>query len=493
MNMNKFTHFGLDETIIKALDVLNYTEPTDVQKKVVPLILEGTDVIVKSQTGSGKTGAFGIPICELVEWEERAPQVLVLTPTRELALQIKEEIFNIGRYKRLKVECLFGKSSYQSQVKNLKQRTHVVVATPGRLFDHMMRGTIDLSKIQTVIIDEADEMFAMGFVEQIEQILKKLPKKRQMALFSATMPPEIKRLAERYLKNPQLIEIQSTNTTQKRILQQFVTVDKDDQKLNTLKKLMVAENPDSSIIFCNTKIMVEAVTRELKHLGMAIQMLHGGMEQKDRTEVIQEFKRGYFNFLVATDVAARGIDVADIKLVVNYDVPDNPETYVHRIGRTARFENSGKAITLVNHHDRQSFDAILTAQNRLIEEVSIPSQQMVEQNKIAFGQKQNQKPKIRKEKGIDFNKDIMKIHINAGKKTKMRPGDIVGALCQIDGMTADDIGVIDLMDISTFVEILNGKGPMVLNTLQNMPIKGRMRRVSRSNESNYERDLRREK
>lgn len=487
--MNKFLYFGLDDSIIRSLDVLNYLEPTEVQKVVVPSLLEGKDLIVKSQTGSGKTASFGIPLCERVEWEERAPQALVLTPTRELALQIKEEIFNIGRYKRIKVECLFGKSSYQSQVKNLKQRTHIVVATPGRLLDHISRGTIDLSKIKTVIIDEADEMFAMGFVEQIEQVLKALPKHRTMALFSATMPEAIKKLSKRFLKNPELIEIKSANTTEKRILQQYIRIEREQSKEKILKKVMIAENPDSSLIFCNTKIMVETVTKELKHLGMAIEMLHGGLEQKDRTQIIQDFKRGYFNYLVATDVAARGIDVADISLVVNYDVPDNPETYVHRIGRTARFENSGKAISLVNYHDKRSFDAILTAQNHLIEKVSVPTEAKIEKNKLSFGKKQTQKPKLRKEKGFDFNQEIMKIHINAGKKTKMRPGDVVGALCQIDGMTAEDIGVIDLMDISTFVEILNGKGPMVLKTLQTMPIKGRMRRVSRSNETNYERDL----
>ncbi|MFW7394829.1 DEAD/DEAH box helicase, partial [Vagococcus fluvialis] len=191
MNQNKFSDYKLDPTIIRALQVLKYDEPTKVQQEVMPYLLNKKDIIVKSQTGSGKTAAFGIPLCQIVDWEERAPQALVLTPTRELATQIKDEIFNIGRYKRIKVEALFGKSSYQSQVKNLKQRTHIVVATPGRLFDHIYRGTIDLSKIKTVIIDEADEMFAMGFIDQVEQILQRLPRKRTTALFSATMPKAV--------------------------------------------------------------------------------------------------------------------------------------------------------------------------------------------------------------------------------------------------------------------------------------------------------------
>lgn len=488
MTTNKFEHFGLDKTIINALTALNYTMPTEVQKQVVPLLLEEKDVLVKSQTGSGKTAAFGIPICELIEWEERAPQALVLTPTRELATQITEEIFNIGRYKRIKVESIFGKSSFQAQEKSLKQRTHVVVATPGRLYDHIMQGTIDLSKIKVVIIDEADEMLDMGFIEQIEQILREIPSSRVTALFSATVSDTIKRLSKKYLSNPRTIEIVAKEESKPRILQQYAYTD-SDKKLSALCDFLVVDNPDSSIIFCNTKIMVENVTHALKHLGANCEMLHGGMEQRDRTHVIKNYKRGYFSYLVATDVAARGIDVADIKLVVNYDIPEKTETYTHRIGRTARFENSGKALSLVNKHDSRSFEAILEEQGRALEEINLPTRSMVEHHKEAFWAKQTEKPKLRKEKGLVFNEDIMKIHINAGKKTKMRAGDIVGALCNIEGMTAEDIGVIDLLDISTFVEILNGKGPMVLKELQTMPIKGRMRRVNRSNETKYEQDL----
>lgn len=492
MSQNKFTEYKLNPTIIRALDVLKYDSPTEVQKEVLPLLLNRQDLIVKSQTGSGKTAAFGIPLCEMVKWEERAPQALVLTPTRELATQIKEDIFNIGRYKRIKVEALFGKSSYQSQVKNLKQRTHIVVATPGRLFDHITRGSIDLSKIKTVIIDEADEMLAMGFIEQVEDILRRLPRKRTTALFSATMPKQITALSEQFLKQPQLVEIKQATKNNQRIEQQFVRVE-DDNKLVTLKDLLILENPESSIMFCNTKIMVERLTEFLQGTGIKVNMLHGGMEQEDRSRVIQDFKRGYFRHLVATDVAARGIDVADIELVVNYDLPEKTESYIHRIGRTARFEKSGKTLSLVNPHDKAQFSAILESQNRLIEEVKRPSKEEVAEKRSDFDEKQSKKPTLKKEKGYDFKEDIMKIHINAGKKTKMRPGDVVGALCNIEGMTGDDIGVINLMDISTFVEILNGKGEMVLKTLQTMPIKGRIRRVSRSNESEYDRDMKRMK
>lgn len=338
MSQNRFSEYPLDESIVKSLSVLKYTDPTPVQREVLPLLLNKKDVIVRSQTGSGKTAAFGIPLCQLVDWEERAPQALVLTPTRELATQIKDEIFNIGRYKRLKVEALFGKTSYQTQVKNLKQRTHIVVATPGRLFDHIERGTIDLSQIKTLIIDEADEMFAMGFIDQVEDILQELPQNRTTALFSATMPDAVKKLTEHFLKHPKYVEITDTDQSKKRIRQQYIRVE-DEDKLATLKDLLIVDNPDSSILFCNTKVMVERLMKELDRADIKVDMLHGGMEQRDRTQVINDFKRGYFRHLVATDVAARGIDVADIALVVNYDLPDKPETYVHRIGRTARFEN----------------------------------------------------------------------------------------------------------------------------------------------------------
>ena len=468
MTENKFDRYQLDDSILKALSVLNYTAPTQVQKEVIPLLLDKKDVLVKSQTGSGKTASFGIPLCQRLKWEERAPQALVLTPTRELATQIRDEIFNIGRYKRVKVEAVFGKSSYQSQVKNLKQRTHIVVATPGRLMDHIERGTINLSKIRTVIIDEADEMLAMGFVEQVENILRELPNKKTTALFSATMSKEIMNLAQGLLKKPHFVEIKATATTKPKITQEFIYVE-DDDKQRVMKDLFVVKNPDSSIVFCNTKLMVDRLTDSLKQLGIRVEKLHGGMEQRDRSATIQDFKRGYFSHLVATDVAARGIDVADIELVVNYDIPEKTESYVHRIGRTARFENTGTTLSIVNPGDRRRFDLILDSQKRLIEELKQTSKSQVALSKDEFRRKISQRVVLKEEKGQQFKDDIMKIHINAGKKTKMRPGDVVGAICNIEGLSGEDIGIIDLMDISTFVEILNGKGEKVYRALQNMP------------------------
>lgn len=489
--MSTFKQFQLSKEIIGAIEKLGYNEPTTVQTEVIPALLEGKNLIVKSQTGSGKTAAFAIPICERVQWEERKPQVLVLTPTRELASQIQQDIFNIGRYKRLKVEAIFGRSSYERQAYNLKQRTHVVVATPGRLIDHMTQKTIDLSMINTVIIDESDEMLAMGFIEQIENVMKVVPPTATLALFSATMPAEIKTLATRYLKNPQLIEVKSENKVTQRIKQQYYEIPYDE-KITVLEDVLTVVNPESSIIFCNTRAAVEEIAEALEALEIEVETLHGGMEQRHRTAVINDFKHGYFRYLVATDVAARGLDIADIALVVNFDLPENVESYVHRIGRTARFENDGHAISFVSSSDYRYLNPIQAMMDDTLVAIERPTQEEVLDGQAAFKTTQQTKMKLKKEKGHDFKEEIMKLHINAGKKTKMRAGDVVGALCNIEGMTGADIGVISLLDVSTFVEILNSKGEMVLAALQDFPIKGRIRRVSKANETTYESDLKNE-
>lgn len=488
MSLEKFKELKIDDNIVRALAMLKYTEPTQVQTEAIPFLLNQQDIIVKSQTGSGKTAAFGIPLCQLVEWEERAPQALVLTPTRELAIQIQEELFNIGRFKRLKVVSIFGRSSFEAQTKQLAQRTHIIVATPGRLLDHLERGTIDLSKIKTVILDEADEMLAMGFIEQVEKVLEALPSSPLTGLFSATMPKAIAKLADHYLTAPQLIAVQTENQVTERIDQLYYEVANED-KIQLLADVLVVANPDSSIIFCNTREVVEEVTGMLGKLGANAQMLHGGMEQRDRTKTIQDFRHGLFRHLVATDVAARGLDIANISLVVNFDLANKLDTYTHRIGRTARFENHGQAVSFVNQYDAQRFAEIEEAHGENLRLLKAPGVSLVSSRIDVFHAKQTRRQKVQKPKGHDFNKEIMKLHINAGKKTKMRAGDVVGAICRLENMSAEDIGVIDILDVSTFVEILNGKGPEVLKVLKETPIKGRLRQVNKANPSVYEREM----
>lgn len=479
MSRNRFENYLLNEDLLKAIAMLNFESPTKVQDKVIPIALEKKDIIVKSQTGSGKTAAFAIPLCELIEWEENKPQVLVLTPTRELALQVKEDFFNIGRFKRIKGVALYGKSSFYSQQKDLKQKTHVIVGTPGRVLDHLQRGTLCVTEIKYLVIDEADEMLNMGFIEQVETIINHLPNKRTTMLFSATMPPHIQSLCKNHMKEPLQIEIEAQNLTADKVEQERYTV-KEIDKAKLLQDVTIIENPDSCIVFCNTKQKVDEVYELLKGLAYTCERLHGGMEQEDRVKVMNHFKKGSFRYLIATDVAARGIDIESITHIINYDIPEERESYVHRIGRTGRASKEGRAISFVTPYENKFLQDIHTYIDMQIPLKEAPTQQAVSLAKDAFWEKMNIKPKLKEEKGHKLGKEILKIHINAGKKTKMRPVDIVGTLCSIEGMTADDIGIINVLDISTFVEILNNKGEGVLKALQNTPIKGRIRKVSRA-------------
>lgn len=474
----KFSDYHLSNELLKAISMLNFESPTEVQEQVIPAILGQKDIIVKSQTGSGKTAAFAIPICQLVDWEENKPQALVLTPTRELAMQVKEDFFNIGRFKRLKVAAIYGGTSFYNQEKELKQKTHIVVGTPGRIIDHMESGTFDMSNIRYLVIDEADEMLDMGFVEQIETIIASLPEEHMTMLLSATMPISIKALCNKYMKDPIRVEIEEQSKASDRIVQERYNVNEID-KMQLLRDITIVENPDSCIIFCNTKQKVDEVFNMLSDLKYACKKIHGGMEQRDRLIVMNKFKLGHFRYLVATDVAARGIDVDSISLVINYDIPEEGESYVHRIGRTGRVDKLGRAITFVAQNESRFLNDIQQYIGKEILLKERPEVETVNNAKQEFVEKTNTAPEIKETKGAQLSKEIMKIHINAGKKTKMRAVDIVGTLCSIKGMTKEDIGIINIIDISTFVEILNNKGELVYQELQNTPIKGRLRTVSK--------------
>jgi superfamily II DNA/RNA helicase len=477
--INNFNDYPLSNELLKAIRMLNFDNPTKVQQQVIPHVFELKDIIVKSQTGSGKTAAFAIPICQLVDWEENKPQALVIAPTRELTLQIREDIFNIGRFRRLKVSAVFGKEPFSIQEKELKQKTHIVVGTPGRIIDHMDKATLDTSNIKYLVIDEADELLNMGFFEQTEAIISRLPKERVTMLLSATMPKDIITLCDKYMKDPVRIEVEEQTKAADRIAQERYIVDIKD-KTGLLRDIMITENPDSCIVFCNTKQKVDEVSKGLADLKLVCEKIHGGMEQRDRLRVMDGFKRGYFRYLVATDVAARGIDVDNITLIINYDLPLDGESYVHRIGRTGRLENTGKAISFVTQYENKFLSVIEQYTGKEIHLKERPACETVDSLKREFLQKMNASPEIKKAKGARLDKEIVKLHINAGKKTKMRPVDIVGTLCNIKGMTAADIGIINIDDISTYVEVLNNKGEMVFQALQTTPIKGRLRKVSKA-------------
>ncbi|MBN2797283.1 MAG: DEAD/DEAH box helicase [Clostridia bacterium] len=477
--MSAFIEYNLSDSILKSLKLMGYVSPTEVQKRTIPVILRKQDLIIKSETGSGKTAAFAIPIIENVEWDENTPQVLVLTPTRELAQQVGEEMFNIGRLKRMKVVTVFGKSPIHHQIRNLKEKTHIVVGTPGRVYDHIERGTLNLSRIKYIVLDEADEMLNMGFVDQINQILDNAPKDIVMTLLSATLPKDVSEICDTYMKHPKIVDLENITTTDRIEEIRYDVRKKDKAKL--LLDVTKIENPDSCIVFCNTRLEVDAVFDLLSKNGYPVKKLHGGMEQDLRTNVMINFRKGHFRYLVATDVAARGIDIENISLVINYDLPEEAEIYVHRIGRTGRKENFGKAISFVSE-DEYLLGNIERLTGVELRSVCAPKEDEVEMLIGMFEEKINTRSVIIHEKHPALHKGILKLHINAGKKTKMRAGDIVGTLCNIEGMTKDDIGNISIQDVSTYVEILNNKGDMVLKVLQNKPIKGRLRKVSRVNQ-----------
>jgi ATP-dependent RNA helicase DeaD len=477
-NIN-FRDFGLDKSILDAIDKLGYTKPSEVQEQVVPLALKGKDLIVKSQTGSGKTAAFGIPVCEKLDIEERRPQVLVLTPTRELCVQVKDDISNLGRFKKVKCAAIFGKQPYADQVRALKQRTHVVVGTPGRTMDHIERGTLDLTGIKYFIIDEADEMLKMGFIDQVEAIIKSLPKDKVTMLFSATMPHEIGRICDQYMKDPQTVEISPENVTAENIRHIFFWAE-EDKKFSMLLKLLYSENPESGIIFLSTKDRVGHLAGRLKKHDIPCEMLHGGMLQNERLDVINRFRRGEFMFLVTTDVAARGIDIENISLIVNYDVPMERERYVHRIGRTARAGSKGTAVTLVSTREEKFLRAVEEYIGARLEKGEHPTEEQITKGKEAFLERIKSRPKLKTLKGAELNKDITKIYLGAGKKKKMRPGDIVGAITSIPDVTVEDIGIIDIQETHSYVDIMNKKGLKVIDGLKKKTIKGKIIKVQKA-------------
>ena len=479
--MTNFKDYKLSEEILKSLELLNFKTPTKVQQEVIPQVLENKDILVKSKTGSGKTATFGIPLCEMVDWEENKPQALVLAPTRELAIQVRDDIFNIGRFKRVKVEAVYGKSSFEIQKRGLKAKCHIVVGTPGRTIDHIKEGNFATDQIKYLVLDEADEMLSLGFLSQVEEIMSYLPDTRITMMFSATVPEEINELVEKHMKNPTRIEIVSKTLTADKIDQMGYLVE-ETGKMNLLKDVTIIENPDSCVIFANTQSKVESIYNTLTKEGYPCDKIHGGMEQDERIKVMNNFKKGYFRYLIATDVAARGIDIDNITHVINYDVPVLRENYVHRIGRTGRAGKTGRAITFIMKSDDRRIKEIYSYTNKEIEIKVRPMKRKVMENKVDFEKKLAQKPKIKIDKSINLNQGIMKLHINAGKKTKMRPIDIVGTLCSIDSVESTDIGVISILDVSTYVEILNNKGEMVLDILQTKNIKGRLRKVTKADE-----------
>ncbi len=374
-----FTTLGLSDQILKAVTAMGYTNPTEIQARSIPVLLEKKDLIGQAQTGTGKTVAFGIPIVSSIDTSLRAAQAIILCPTRELALQVAKQLEDLCQFTAgVKVATLVGGQPIEPQIRSLKQGAQIIVGTPGRVIDHIDRSTLQLSNVKFAVLDEADEMLDMGFRDDIEAILKKTPTDRQTALFSATMPAEIRRLANEYQKSPEVVNLVPKEISKASIEQIYFEVP-SQRKSDLLASLLDIDQPALSIAFCNTIQRVDELTRKLQEAGYSADALHGDMRQSRRDRVMDRFRSGDCKILIATDVAARGIDVAGIDVVFNVDLPMDHENYVHRIGRTGRAGRTGKAYSFVSGRDRMLLKTILRYTQGTIEQKSAPSHETVEQ------------------------------------------------------------------------------------------------------------------
>jgi ATP-dependent RNA helicase DeaD len=371
----KFNELPISDYILKAVAEMGWENASPIQAAAIETVMKGTDMIGQAQTGTGKTGAFGIPAIECIDVEDRVTQVLVMCPTRELALQVKEQIYELAKYKKgLLVSSIYGGESYERQFRDLKKGAHIVVGTPGRIMDHMERKTLKLDSLKMLILDEADEMLNMGFRDDIEKILSFAPAERQTVLFSATMSRDIMSIAKRFQNNPETIKVTKDEVTNDSIEQLYFNV-RRDAKTELMMRLIDVHDLKLMLVFCNTKAMVDRVTMELQDNGYKAEAIHGDLSQSARNQVMNKFRNKNCNILCATDVAARGIDVNDVEAVFNYDVPLDTEYYVHRIGRTGRAGNTGKAFLFVSNRDKGKLRELERYTKVEIKEGKIPTVQ----------------------------------------------------------------------------------------------------------------------
>ncbi|WP_106494789.1 DEAD/DEAH box helicase [Lentibacillus sp. Marseille-P4043] len=372
--MTTFYDLGVSEPIMKALEKMGFEEATPIQAETIPLAMQGKDVIGQAQTGTGKTAAFGIPMIEKIDKSVRKIQGLVVAPTRELAIQVAEEINRLGKFKGIRTLPVYGGQHMERQIRALKDGPQIVVATPGRLLDHMRRKTIRIDHVQTAVLDEADEMLNMGFIEDIREILKGIPEDRQTLLFSATMPKEIREIATHLMKSPEEIKVKAKEMTVENINQYFVEVP-EKYKFDTLTNHLDINGPDLAIVFSRTKKRVDEITEGLQARGFRAEGIHGDLTQGKRMSVLNKFKNGRVEVLVATDVAARGLDISGVTHVYNFDIPQDPESYVHRIGRTGRAGRTGEAISFITPREMAHLHLIEKTTKSKMKRIMPPSSQ----------------------------------------------------------------------------------------------------------------------
>ena len=451
-----FSTLPLPPAQLENLDSLGYKTMTAIQAETLPLALSGKDLIAQAKTGSGKTAAFALPLLCQLNPRDFGTQALILCPTRELATQVATEVRRLARYQQnIKVVTLTGGSSIGPQIGSLEHGAHIVVGTPGRLKDHLRKKTLDISRVKIVVLDEADRMLEMGFVDDMETIIGETPSERQTLLFSATYPDDIKSLSARFQRAPQQVSVETLHDNQQ-IDQQFFICQKSG-KLDALITLLEHFKPESAVVFCNTKQFVREVCAHLSQQGIATAALHGDLEQRDRDQVLVQFKQRSARVLVATDVAARGLDIDDLGAVINYELPRNPDVYVHRIGRTGRAGKQGLALTLFADSERYKLNSIGDYQGREIEFEAIEVLPATKESLAAPA--------------------YVTLCIAGGRKQKVRPGDILGALTGEAGIDGKSVGKIDVMDYAAYVAVERKVADRALGRLINGKIKGRKFKV----------------
>lgn len=525
----EFEQLQLSDEMKKTIGEMGYKEATPIQYKAIPYVLEGRDVIGQAQTGTGKTAAIGIPIIEKIDDESKKLQSIILCPTRELAMQFAKEMKKLSAHKRkLKVTPIYGGGSIDAQIRELKRGTQVVVGTPGRVMDHMRRGTLKLNDINMLALDEADEMLNMGFVEDIETILKETPEERQTLLFSATMPKAILDITKKYQKEPKLVKVVKKELSTSNIEQKYFVVKQKD-KVELLTRLMVISNPKLAVVFCNTKKMVDELVVQLQSRGLFADAIHGDLSQNQRDKVMNKFRKGIMQILVATDVVARGIDVDDVEAVFNYDLPQFEEYYVHRIGRTGRAGREGKAFTFVSSREMRKLREIERYTKMKISEDKIPSKEQVEEIKaerflqdvkevvaeqvpskyydyikqltkdglnetvLAAGllkmymeSRDNKSEELEnniegsaKENGAE--EGMSRLFVNLGRKQKVTTGDFVNNIAREARIKGKEIGKIDIYEKYSFIEVPIELSEKVINKVNGIKIKGNKVRIEQSN------------
>lgn len=511
--MTSFVEFELSRRLQQAIDEMGFEEPSPIQAACIPLVLSGRDVIGQAQTGTGKTAAFGIPLVEKAGPDPKV-HALVLTPTRELAIQVAGEFRKIAKYTRIRTMPIYGGQSIGHQIRALQQGVQIVIGTPGRVLDHIRRGTLKLGSVRTVVLDEADEMLDMGFIEDIESILRETPDQRQTLLFSATFPAEVKRLSARYMTAPEHVTVNRGEMTVPLTDQIYYKV-LERNKLESLCRVVDSEEVGLGIIFCRTKRGVDELTEALLARGYMVDGLHGDLSQAQRDRVMKRFRSGEIELLVATDVAARGIDVENVSHVVNYDIPQDPESYVHRIGRTGRAGKRGLAITLVTPREFKLLKQIERETRATMVGREVPSLADVAERqaemwrdrvveaiqdgglghyRAILGNIMDDHDPIdvacallklasagelaeKKEADYDFGDTgatpgMVRFFVNIGRTARVNPSDLVRSIAEEAGIPGQAIGKIDIFERFTFIEVEQESAPFVYEALRQSRING---------------------